>query len=222
MEGKDKVKADRRNKIGFFSTKRYWPKDSKKDIFHVDLTKDEKKGEKTFIKAHDLNILNQMYGTIKFQLELRYINLGMFYAIVWNEKFNEVIGRMNKNLYVRDMLPTWILDLISKEFKLCYLEEPEGANSGVTSPSKKTPQSHQKTPSTLKRNTPSTSASKSKRPHSSIKATHSRESELMTITKTLTSADVTTTRLYVRVEFTHTMAKAGLNNTWYVIGPPID
>ncbi|MED6166193.1 hypothetical protein PIB30_106696, partial [Stylosanthes scabra] len=157
MEDKHQVKADRSKKSGrFFSTKPYWPKDSKKDIFRVKLTKDqftlERKGEKRYITAHDLNMLKQLYGPIKFefQLELRYIKWGLFYGIVWNETFEEVVGRVDKDLYVGDILPTWILDSISEDFNLSYLDGPPIANSGVTSPSNKIPEIQQETTPTLK------------------------------------------------------------------------
>ncbi|MED6182590.1 hypothetical protein PIB30_029948 [Stylosanthes scabra] len=124
--------------------------DSRDNCFKFTL---EKKGEKQYITSHDLNMLKQLYSTIKFefQLELRYIKWGLFYGIVWNETFEEVVGLVDKDLYVRDILPTWILDLISEDFKLSYLDGPAVANSGVTSPSNKTAEIQQKTPPTLKR-----------------------------------------------------------------------
>ncbi|MED6182326.1 hypothetical protein PIB30_027568 [Stylosanthes scabra] len=43
MKARHQVKADRRKESGrFFSTKPYWPKGTKKDIFRVKLTKDKK------------------------------------------------------------------------------------------------------------------------------------------------------------------------------------
>ncbi|MED6167860.1 hypothetical protein PIB30_006831 [Stylosanthes scabra] len=211
-EAKDQVNADRSKETGrFLSTNRYWPKESKKDIFHVKLMK------------------HQLYATIKveFLLELRYIKWGLFYVIVWNEQFDEVVPRIDKNLYVKDIFPTWILDLISEGFKLSYLDGHPVANYGVTSTLNKTSQIQRKTPSTLKRNLGSTSASTSKKRQTPNKATATRIFEVMTITKTLTSSDAKTTRLspssqYMPAEFTQTMAKAGVNTTWYVIGPPID
>ncbi|MED6174934.1 hypothetical protein PIB30_073539 [Stylosanthes scabra] len=142
-------------------------------------------------------MLKQLYGPIKFkfQLELRYIKWGLFYGIVWNETFEEVLGRVDKDLYVGDILPTWILDLISEDFKLSYLDGPPIANSGVTSPSNKIPEIQQETPPTLKRKTGSTSASTSKKHHTPNNGTATRISEVMTITKTLTPTDIKTTRL---------------------------
>ncbi|MED6191759.1 hypothetical protein PIB30_003562 [Stylosanthes scabra] len=264
MEGKIEVKANRNKKSGrILSTKPYWPKDSKKDIFRVELTQDEGKqkkfeldyyivhqlpnesnnviwiidsqdncfkftldirGEKTFITADDLNGLKKLYGRIKFQflLELRYTDWGLFYAIVWNESFDEVIGRVDRNRYVRNILPPWILDLISENFKFSYLDGLAVANSGVTSASNKTPEIQRQTPPSLKRNLGSTLRSTSKKRHISNKATATGNSEIMIVTKTLTSNDVKATRLYVAAKFTLTMAKAGINTTWYVIGPSID
>ncbi|MED6149646.1 hypothetical protein PIB30_064572 [Stylosanthes scabra] len=186
MEGEAQVNADRSNKSErFLSTKPHWPKDSKKEIFRVTLTKHKakqkkwkleyyilddlpnptnniiwvidsrdnchkftltKKGDKRYVSAEDLNMLKQLYPTIKveFQLELWYIKWGLFDGIVWDEQFNEVASRVVKSLYVKHILPTWILKLISQDFKLCYLEGHSVANSGVTSASNKTP-------STLKR-----------------------------------------------------------------------
>ncbi|MED6208413.1 hypothetical protein PIB30_044841 [Stylosanthes scabra] len=68
----------------------------------------------------------------------------------------------------------------------------------------------------------STSGSTSKKRHISNKATTTGNSEIMSVTKTLTSNDVEATRLYVAAKFTLTMAKVGINTTWYVIGPSIN
>ncbi|MED6108204.1 hypothetical protein PIB30_021341 [Stylosanthes scabra] len=264
MEATNIVKADRRMESGRFkSTKPYWPKDSKRDIFCLQLTKDkvnqkefelddyiieqlptesknviwiidsqdncfrfslQTQGEKTFITVDDLNRLKKIYGAIKleFQLELRYIDWGLFYGIVWNEIFDEVTGRVDKNRYVRDILPTWILDLILRDFKLSYLDGSAVANSGVTFAPNKSPQSKQQTPPSLKRNLSSSSASTSKKLQTLKKPAPTRKLGVMSMVKTLTSSDCNTTRLYMPVKFTHTMAKAGINTPWYVIGPPID
>ncbi|MED6191934.1 hypothetical protein PIB30_005413 [Stylosanthes scabra] len=258
MEAQHVVNADRSLKTGrFLSTKPYWPKDSKKDIFRVKLTKDQAKqkkwkleyyivddlpnhsnniiwiidcrdnclkftleenGDKQYISSENLNMLKQLYPTIKveFQLELRYLKWGVFYGIVWNEQFNEVVPRVHSKLYVKDILPNWILNLICENFKLSYLDGHQVTNYGVTSTLKKTP-------STLKRrNQGSTSVSTSKKHQTPNKEIATRTSELMTIKKTLTLSDVQATRLYVAAEFTHIMTKAGVNSTWYVIGPPVD
>ncbi|MED6214463.1 hypothetical protein PIB30_103358 [Stylosanthes scabra] len=69
------------------------------------------------------------------------------------------------------------------------------------------------------RNIGSSSASTSKKRHTPNKATAIRTSEVMTISKTSKSTDIKATRL---VKFTKTMAKAGVNETWYIIAPPIE
>ncbi|MED6223102.1 hypothetical protein PIB30_070739 [Stylosanthes scabra] len=134
----------------------------------------------------------------------------------------EVVGHVDKNLYVRDIVPYSILELISKDFKLSYLDGPSNPNSAVSSPSNKSLEIQRKTPLTLKRNIGSSSASTLKKRHTANKATGTRTSEVMTISKTMNSTDIKATRLYVPVEFTKTMAKAGVKETWYVIAPPIE
>ncbi|MED6209041.1 hypothetical protein PIB30_050788 [Stylosanthes scabra] len=201
MEGRIEVKANQNKKSGrFLSTKPYWPKDSKNDIFRIELTQDEgkqRKFELDYYIVHQLPnesnnviwIIDSQDNCFKFSLDIR----------VWNESFDEVIGRVDRNRYVRNILPPWILNLISENFKFSYLDGSAIANSGVTSASNKTPEIQQQTPPSLKRN-----------------------SEIMTVTKTLTSNDVKATRLYVAAKFTLTMAKAGINTTWYVIDPSIN
>ncbi|MED6218301.1 hypothetical protein PIB30_025533 [Stylosanthes scabra] len=60
---------------------------------------------------------------------------------------------------------------VSKDFKFSYLDGSTVANSAVTSASNKTPDIQQQSPSSLKRKLGSTSASTSKKDHTSKKAT---------------------------------------------------